>query len=128
MESDVFARAMMEYRNTPDQDTGCSPAEIVFGHPIPMNMWLQSPEEMDPFPKSQEMAVTCHQANSKIELSEHTVVLAPLKVNVIVTVQNQAGNNQLKWDLSGVMVEVLPFDKYQVRIDGSRRVTQRNRK
>ena len=41
---------------------------------------------------------------------------------------NKSGNHPKKWDRSGTVVEVLPFNQYTVRIDGFRRVTKRNRK
>ena len=78
--------------------------------------------------KSQKKDVAHHQANSKRDLTEHTVVLAALQVNNDVMVQNQADNNKFKWEFSGLIVEVLPFDQYQVRIYGLCRVMLRNRK
>ena len=42
--------------------------------------------------------------------------------------QNQYGNHPGKWDRSGIVVEALPFNQYHVIIDGSRRLTRRNRK
>ena len=38
------------------------------------------------------------------------------------------GNFPKKWDRSGKVVEALPFDQYMVLIDGSQRLTKRNRK
>ena len=46
----------------------------------------------------------------------------------VVQVQNQVGPHARKWDLSGVVVESLGFDSYNVRMDGSGRLTKRNRR
>ena len=35
--------------------------------------------------------------------------------------------SQDKWDRTGVVVEVLPYDQYRVKVDGSGRVSLRNR-
>jgi hypothetical protein len=43
-------------------------------------------------------------------------------------VQNQSGNHPLRWDKRVTVVEYEGFDQYQVSIDGSRRLTRRNRK
>ena len=53
--------------------------------------------------------------------------LIPLMVGTVVSVQNQRGRNSTKWDKSGVVVECLPFNQYRVRIDGTGRITLRNR-
>ena len=45
-----------------------------------------------------------------------------------VMVQNQAGNKPPRWSRSGVILEVLPHRQYNVLMDGSRRVSLRNRK
>ena len=45
-----------------------------------------------------------------------------------VLIQNQSGNHPRRWDKRGVVVEVLGFDQYQVRVEGSRRLTLRNRR
>ena len=43
-------------------------------------------------------------------------------------VQNQTGQHPRKWDKTGRIVEVRQFDQYVVKVDGSGRVTLRNRK
>ena len=61
-------------------------------------------------------------------LSEHTKHLSPLKIGDAVRIQNQTGQFPKKWDKTGRVVEVKQFDQYVVRVDGSGRVTLRNRK
>ena len=34
IDTEVFVRAILQYRNTPDPDSGISPAEVVFGRPL----------------------------------------------------------------------------------------------
>ena len=46
----------------------------------------------------------------------------------MVLVQNQTRKNPSRWDRSGHVVEVLPFDQYRVKIDGTGRSSLRNRK
>ena len=54
---------------------------------------------------------------------------AALKVGQHVNIQNQRGAGKVarRWDRTGVVVEDLGYNKYRVRIDGSGRVTDRNR-
>jgi hypothetical protein len=61
------------------------------------------------------------------EWSEHTRAIPPLMVGDTVMVQNQSGNHPLRWDKRGTIVKSEGFDQYQVMIDGSRRLTIRNR-
>ena len=43
-------------------------------------------------------------------------------------IQNQRGNYPRRWDKRGVVVEILDHDQYQVRVEGSRKLTLRNRR
>ena len=45
-----------------------------------------------------------------------------------MAVQNQTGRFPKKWDKTGVVVENMDHDKVLVRMDGSRRLTTRNRR
>ena len=45
-----------------------------------------------------------------------------------VFVQNQTGTSPGKWDKVGRVVEILPFDQYVIKVDGSGRITKRNRR
>ena len=60
--------------------------------------------------------------------SEHTRELKPLDVGDHVYVQNVVGNNPRKWERTGIVVEALPFRQYNIKLDGSGRITLRNRR
>ena len=68
-----------------------------------------------------------HLARGK-ELSKYTRKLAPMKVGEMVSIQNQHRNTPLKWDYTGIIVEVGTSNKYTVKIDGSGCLTDRNRR
>merc|ERR1711942_449832 len=58
---------------------------------------------------------------------EHALPLPPLAVGQRVLIQSQHGNDPLRWDRSGVVVEAGEYDSYHVRLDGSGRLSKRNR-
>ena len=60
--------------------------------------------------------------------NEHTKTLPPLEETDYVAVQNQSGTRPGRWDKTGRIVETLPFRQYRIKMDGSGRVTLRNRK
>ena len=62
------------------------------------------------------------------QLSQHTKELQPLQQGDTVQVQNQSGPHSNKWDTSGVIVEVLDYQSYIVKMDGSGRTSKRNRR
>jgi hypothetical protein len=62
------------------------------------------------------------------ELNKHTRELAPLNGEDTISIQNQHGNTPLKWDQTGTISEVGDIDKYTIKIDGSGRLTNRNRR
>ena len=54
--------------------------------------------------------------------------MSALKCGDSVQIQNQYGNHPKKWTNTGVVAEALPNRQYHVVVDGSRRITLRNRK
>ena len=54
--------------------------------------------------------------------------LPSLQIGDSVSVQNQTGNRPNKWNNTGIISVVLPFRQYHVVMDGSRRVSLRNRR
>ena len=61
--------------------------------------------------------------------SEHAKDLPPLSPGSRVLIQNQHGAGKIanRWDKSGLVLEHLGFNKYRVKVDGSGRITDRNR-
>ena len=61
--------------------------------------------------------------------SRHTRDLKPLQIGQKVLVQNQHGAGKIakKWDRTGQVIEDLGYNKYRIRVDGSGRVSDRNR-
>ena len=134
-----MSRALITHRNTPDRDTGLSPAEMMIGRKL---RGFLPGKILDPELKSEqnlaqgwreladwrELALAKRASRDQERWSTTTRSLAELPLGTHVAIQNQLGNHPKKWDKRGVIVEVLPFQQYKVRVDGSRRLTLRNRK
>ena len=143
MDSDGVTRALLTLRNTPDRDSGLSPAELLLGRPLRDTLlWgrYDSPvhrgvgkipirAEWHDMWDDQEVALRYRLSKDvdKMEAKAHD--LQPLELGTHVRVQNQRRNLPKRWDRTGVVVmSNVAHDKYWVRMDGSCRVTERNRK
>ena len=60
--------------------------------------------------------------------NQHCRPLQELQVGDFVRIQNQDGNHPRRWTKTGGVVETHGNRQYQVRVDGSNRVTLRNRR
>jgi len=139
LDTDNFLRALLIKRNTPDPTCRLSPAEIVFGRKLRDTMpridksisifhnkevrptWTKAWEE-------KEVALRTRYQGSQTKLAEHSKALPNLDVGQRVAIQNQTGSKPTKWDRTGTVLEVRDFDKYIVKVDGSGRLTLRNRR
>ena len=131
---DKVTRAIMQHRNTPDTEYGLSPAQLVFGRPIrdflpikpgqfsPSEVWVDTREK-------RELALRERLLRGAERWSRNTRDLKPLRIGQKVLIQNQHGAGKIakKWDRTGQVVEDLGYNKYRVRVDGSGRVSDRNR-
>ena len=133
LDVDSFHRGILSYRNTIDPVTKFSPALAVFGRQVrdglpvlpgkynPHNTWKELLEH-------REKAMAQRQVVQHEAWSEHTKTLPPLPVGAKVFIQNQVGNHPRRWERTGKVVEAKDHDQYIVRVDGTGRVTLRNRK
>ena len=131
---DKLVRAIMQHRNTPDSEFKLSPSQLIFGRPIrdflpikpnqfsPSEVWIDNREK-------RELAFKHRLLRGAERWSQNTRDLKPLQVGEKVMVQNQHGAGKIakKWDKSGLVVEDLGFNKYRIKVDGSGRLTDRNR-
>ena len=124
---------MLVYRNSIDPETKTSPAMILFGRPLrdpiptPIGKLCLHPtwrETLD----NRDKAMAKRHNREREKWDQKTSTLKPLEVGDHVYIQNLAGNNPLRWERTGIIVEVKDHHQYSVKIDGSGRCTLRNRK
>lgn len=138
LDNDKLLRALLQLRNTPDPDCNISPAQIVFGRPIRDAFSFANRLEKFSNPAirstwreawaSKESALRARFTKTSEVLNEHARRLTNLSVGDRGFIQNQTGNTPKKWDRTGVVVEALPHDQYVIKVDGSGRLTTRNRR
>ena len=108
LETDSFRRGLLGNRNIPMKYR-------------PRPEWRLTMEQ-------RELALARRHTRQEKLLTEHTKKLPALRPGAVVMVQNQTGRHPLKWDKSGTIIETSPFDQYKVKMDGSGRVSIRNRR
>ena len=128
LESDKLALAMLQYLNTPLREINKSPSQLATGrqlrdgvptarrHLLVDRYWRRTIRKRElQIAKSQKATLA----------KETTRKLPPIKIGTHVRIQNQATN---KWDRTGVIMENRPHRQYTVRLDGSGRISLRNRR
>ena len=138
LNTDQFLRAMMQLQNSPDPDCNKSPAEIVFGRPVRdafgfINR-LEKFSNSNVHPvwreawKLKEEALRQRFHHSAEGREEHCRSLPDLEIGDRCYIQNQTGPRQKRWDRSGTVVEAHGNSSYALKVDGTDRVTRRNRR
>ncbi|XP_071058284.1 uncharacterized protein [Pseudochaenichthys georgianus] len=77
---------------------------------------------------AKEDALRTRMSRTTESLGTHSRPLRPLALGERVFLQNQQGPSPHKWDRSGIVVESPGHDQYRIRVDGSGRLTLRNRR
>ena len=139
LDTDAIMRGMLQLRNTPERDSGLSPAQVLLGRrlrdalPFPpmTNVFERSSLVADPWKDMwahKELALKARLGTQVDRLDARGRDLPPLQIGDRCRIQNQYGNHPGKWDRTGQVVQAKGHDQYVVRVDGSGRVTIRNRK
>ena len=104
------------YFNTPDPQTGLSPAMCLFSRPIKDFIPIL-PGRYEPHPtwidtlNKKEDALRNRQIQATEPWTQHTKQLPAFCVGDHVRVQNQTGPHPLKWNKTGWIVEIQQFDQ-----------------
>ena len=133
LDTDKVMRALLQFRNTPMQDCRRSPAQMVFGRAmrdfIPSLQYKYEPaKDWSVTQEYRERTLALKREADAEKWTKRTKDYAVIEVGTPVILQNQTGNNPNKWDKTGVVLENKPHSQVVIRVDGSRRVTTRNRK
>ena len=104
----------MNHRNTPEPESKLSPAQLIFGRSIQNFLHIK-------LHKTNILPQECWILDrvSREQALKHRVHLGMEKWSVNKITK--------RWDRTGIVVEDPGFNKYRVRVDGSRRVTDKNR-
>ena len=140
LNNDKVARALMQQRNTPDKECNLSPAQVLLGRQLRDTLPQLDKSRM--IFENRQVRSQWHQAWSAKEnairarlvrtcenLEPHSRELIPLMVGDKVLIQNQvrSSGRHNKWDRQGVIIVTKNFDQYLVKVDGTGRLTLRNR-
>ena len=128
LDTDKASLALLQYLNTPLRAVDRSPAQLAAGRQlrdgVPTARWhLRVDKHWGGTLRRRE--VQMGEAGEEQMANSTPRRLPPLAPGTRVRVQNQASN---AWDRTGLVVEALPHRQYTIRLDGSGRISLRNRK
>ena len=136
-----MVRALLQQRNTPDRDCSLSPAEILFGRglrdtlpqlsksvSIHDNKHLHSQWHRAWTAKEEALRTRLVRSCEKLEVGSKE--LPALREGDPVFIQNQdkSSGRPLKWDRQGTVIACKQHDQYLVKVQGSGKLTLRNRR
>ena len=133
-------KGLLTMRNTPDQDTGLSPAEMLLGCQLQDFLPGTKPrphirnrtylkDDWKRVADWRELALAPRGIKLHDRLVQGTKELPPMVIGDHVMVQNQLGNRPNRWDRRGVVVQAdIKTRQYKIMLFGSRRLTLRHRR
>ena len=130
LDTDKVAKALLQYLNTPLHGERYSPSQLAAGRllrdsvPVVKQAYRVNVHWRE---RIRERELQMAERNTKVSESydRHARALPPLTVGDRVRVQDPTSS---LWDRCGVVNEVKPNRCYFVKLDGSGRVTRRNRR
>ena len=130
LETEAASKALLQYRNTPIQGLGLSPAQVLFHRNLRDSLparptWLRPHGQWILAAKNREAAFARRNANTAERYNAFTRDLSPLSIGTEVLIQDHT--NKKRWNETGVVVERYGR-KYEIRMNGSGRIISRNRK
>ena len=128
LDTDATATAILQYLNTPLRDINKSPAQLAMGRQLRDGV----PAAKQHYKVDMHWRKALRDRELKVAESHRGTMardgarrtLTPLQPGTEVRVQNQANR---EWDRTGIVVQVLRHRQYIVRLDGSGRLSRRNR-
>ena len=130
IKTDEIACALLQHRNTPLRDVMKSPAELALGRqlrntvPLPTARYKVNPQWAHHLRQREFLFSKANQ----LQKEKYDVSSKPLKdlhCGDHVLCQNVRNN---KWEKSGVVIEVDQYRHYHIKMDGSGRISLRNRR
>ena len=126
------ASAVLQYHNTPLQNSPLSPAQLLFGRRL-ADFFPANPKAYMIHPYWSEQ-IQKHQSNRMLHhkklaarYDQHTRLLKPLQVGQQVAIQDQSGSSK-RWSRTGEVIETLANRKYRIRLHDTGNTTIRNRR
>ena len=131
LDTDAITLALLQYRNTPLQNAGGkSPAQLALGRelkdsiPLPKHRYLIGHHWKD-YLRNRENLMAVNNQHIVEKWNKSAKPLQRITHGAEVFCQNLKTKT---WDRSGRVVECLPYRQYKIKIDGTGRITLRNRR